>query len=445
MHFQLLSSVILLGALSTASAESKFNPLEHLTGIAPYYFPKHPALDGAPPQGCNVTRAAYLVRHAAIYANDFDYESYLEPFINKLRNTTQDWSSVRGLQFLSNWSAPVDEEHLEKITRVGYQEASSLGSTLRKRYSGLKAPEKVWSSSADRTVRTADGFIAGFTNQKNSSVHLQQVEEGKDSGADSLTPHKSCPAYSGSYGSDQSQEWVDRYTKPIIERLNSQASTFNFTVSDVVAMFELCGYETVIRGSSGFCSQKLFSQDDWLAFEYGEDVRYFHNAGYGRDFTPRVGYPWVKASTDLLDDSASEQDLYVSFTHRELPPMVITALGLYNNTAFSGANNINGTMPTDRINYNRAWVSSRILSFLTNIAIERMECDSFGYDEGDYYRVLVNAGPQPLAECRDGPGDSCSDGKFKDFVNELDSSYGGDFDTFCGTSSNISQSLSIYE
>lgn len=205
MHFQLLSSAVLLGALSTASAESKFNPLEHLTGIAPYYFPKHPPLDGAAPQGCNVTRAAYLVRHAAIYANDFDYESYLEPFIEKLRNTTQDWSSVGGLQFLSNWTAPVNEEHLEKITRVGYQEANSLGKALRKRYSGLEAPEKVWSSSADRTVRTADGFIAGFTNNKNGSMHLQQVEESKDTGADSLTPYKSCPAYSGSYGSDQSQ------------------------------------------------------------------------------------------------------------------------------------------------------------------------------------------------------------------------------------------------
>lgn len=240
------------------------------------------------------------------------------------------------------------------------------------------------------------------------------------------------------------QRWVDRYTKPIIERLNAQASSFNFTVSDVVAMFELCGYETVIRGSSGFCSQHLFSQDDWLAFEYGEDVRYFHNAGYGRDVTPRIGYPWIKASADLLDDAASKQDLYVSFTHREMPPMVVTALGLYNNSAFSGANNINGTMPTDRINYNRAWVSSRILPFLTNVAIERMECDSFGYDAGDYYRVLVNAGPQPLAECRDGPGDSCSDGKFTDFVKELGSRYGGEFNSFCGTSGNVSQTLSIY-
>jgi acid phosphatase len=56
-----------------------------------------------------------LVRHAAIYANDFDWEEYMyatsnrgtqsdtllmqhstfsEPFVQKLRNTTVDWRSA---------------------------------------------------------------------------------------------------------------------------------------------------------------------------------------------------------------------------------------------------------------------------------------------------------------------------------------------------------------
>ncbi|KAB8071270.1 histidine phosphatase superfamily, partial [Aspergillus leporis] len=410
MHLTPLA--LLLGALAAPTSSESFNPLNHLAGIAPYRTIKDPPLDPSPPQGCNVTKAAYLIRHAAIYANDFDYETYLEPFVKKLRNTTQDWSKTTDLQFLENWTAPVDEEHLEKITKVGYKEAVDLGVNFRTRYAGLRHPTKVWSSSADRTTKTADGFIKGYTLNHTEGMRLVEVKEKKGTGVDSLTPYKSCPAYSGSYGSDQSQEWVEKYTARIKERLNAQAPHFNFTTTDIVSMFEFCGYETVIRGDSPFCATTLFSSNDWLSFEYGEDIRYFHNVGYGNYASPRIGFPWVNASFNALSSNFS-QDVYVSFTHRELPPTVITALGLFNNSAFSGADDVNKTMPTDKINYGRKWKSSANLPFLTNIAIEKMSCDSYGYDEGDYYRVLVNSGPQPLEECRGGPGDTCGSSKFE--------------------------------
>jgi acid phosphatase len=61
------SSMILIQVVSLLAATSStysFDPLQHLAGIAPYFEPSDPPLDPAPPQGCNVTRAAYLVRHA---------------------------------------------------------------------------------------------------------------------------------------------------------------------------------------------------------------------------------------------------------------------------------------------------------------------------------------------------------------------------------------------
>jgi acid phosphatase len=200
MHFPYLVVALAAPVLST----SHFNPLEHSAGIAPYFTPNDPPLESEPPQGCNVTRASYLVRHAAIYANDFDYETYLEPFVKKLRNTTQDWSSTKSLKFLSNWTAPIDDEHLEKLTQVGLQEARTLGRSLHKRYAHLKTPAKVWSSTAERTVKSAQSFISGFTNNHTKSVNLTEIAESKKAGADSLTPYKGCSAYSSSYGSDQS-------------------------------------------------------------------------------------------------------------------------------------------------------------------------------------------------------------------------------------------------
>jgi acid phosphatase len=101
-------------------------------------------------------------------------------------------------------------------------------------------------------------------------------------------------------------------------------------------------------------------------------------------------------------------NLYISFTHRELPPAVLVALGLFNNSAFSGGNDINSTMPLNTINYRRALKSSNMLQFLINIAIEKMECDSFGFDAGTYYKALVNNSPQSLMGCADGPGESCN-------------------------------------
>jgi acid phosphatase len=119
-------------------------------------------------------------------------------------------------------------------------------------------------------------------------------------------------------------------------------------------MFELCGHESVIRGSSPFCSLALFNSDEWLGFEYANDLIYIHNTGYCRGLSPVLGFRWFNASVTTLKDESLCQELYVSFTHREVPPTVIAALGVNNNSAYTGAKNVSETMPENGINYNRA-------------------------------------------------------------------------------------------
>lgn len=56
----MLSAALLSVALANAAAAAyTFDPLQHLAGIAPYF--EDPVLDPKPPQGCNVTRAAYVI------------------------------------------------------------------------------------------------------------------------------------------------------------------------------------------------------------------------------------------------------------------------------------------------------------------------------------------------------------------------------------------------
>ena len=456
----LASSSVLLSALTAgAVAKYTFDPLQHLAGVAPYFEPETPSFDPAPPQGCNVTRAAYLVRHAAIYANDFDYESYIEPFVEKviasqLSNSSVDWSKSRSLSFLSTWQSPISESESEKLTRVGQLEAFKLGIDVSDRYPSFAQPGKVWTSTAERTVKSANSFISGLVTQANETT-LVQVSEGEEEGADSLTPYEGCPAYSSSRGSKQSQTYQKIFTAPILSRFRAQVPNFNWTANDISGMFELCGYETVIRGSSPFCSLDVFSPDDWQGFEYTNDIMYFQNTGYGNPISGTIGFPWVNATAGLLlasdndNSTGKQQDLYVSFTHRELPPTVLVALGLFNNSAFSGANDVNATMPNDEINPYRAWQSSKILPFLTNIAVEKLECDSYGYQDnatttGEYYRVLVNQSPQLLPGCVDGPGFSCSRSGFEKFVQERGEMF-GDFSNKCGVDyDNSTDVIGIY-
>jgi len=383
-----------------------------------------------------------LVRHAAIWANDFDFETNIEPFVEKLRNTSVDWRSAGSLDFLAKWQSPIKEEDLEDLTSIGKLESYKLGVDVHLRYPSLKRPSKVWTSTAERTELSAESFIDGLVSSSNSTERVS-VREDAARGADSLTPYKGCPKYSSSYGSNQSSEYKTVYTKPIIERLESQAPGFNFTANDIVGMQQLCGYETVIRGSSPFCSLDVFSSNDWLSFEYMNDIMYFYNAGYGNEISGVLGYPWLSAAANSLLGSNSTQDLYVSFTHRELPPAVVVALGIFNNSSPAGPEDINATMPLTKPNHNRAWKSSKILPFLSNIAIERMACDSYGYDAGDYFRVLVNQDPQPL-ECADGPGESCPSSAFEAWVQGRGEMFSGFTEKCSPEYTNSTDTLSIY-
>ncbi|ROV88844.1 hypothetical protein VMCG_10184 [Cytospora schulzeri] len=445
----------LVGASAPLYSSYTFNPLEHLGGVAPYFEPSDPPTDPGAPQGCTPVRAAYLVRHAAIYANDYDYEEYMSPFISKFQNKTGNvnWSTIPSLSFLASWSPPISEAEQELLTRVGKLEATQLGASLSFRYPRFALPKRIWTSSAERTYESAKALIRGFEPAgDDDTISLVSVYESDAGGADTLTPYHSCPKYSGSMGSDQSAVYLDKFTKPIVARLNAAAPDFNFTSEDVYGMMEMCGYESVIKGSSPFCDLSLFTPDDWLGWEYTADVQYHYNVGYGSEVSGVIGLPWVNATAGLLmaePDDSDVQDLYVSFTHRELPPTVLVAMGLFNNSAFGGsAATINDTMPSDRMNHRRAWKSSHVLPFMTNVAMERLNCTgSYGYEDGDYYRVLVNNAPQQLPDCGDGPGTTCSRETFEGWVKDRADLFSG-FSEKCDTASEYDNStdvLTIYE
>ncbi|CAF0840388.1 unnamed protein product [Didymodactylos carnosus] len=435
----------------------KFNILQHLTALSPYFETNTNGLSPDPPPGCTVVKAAYLVRHASIYANDYDYEATLYPFLQRLKNASSlenvNFSCASDLAFLTTWTSPITDskKQVEKLTISGGLEAFHFGTRLAYRYPHLLPTKKtnasvfkVWASKANRTRQSANAFFAGLYGgiQEDTIGQVILIAEGEEQGANTLTPHKSCPRFSDSAGAKEADIWLKYYTGSIIARFAAMGTGFNFSANDVLAMQELCGYETVIRGSSLFCP--IFTSDEWLSFEYYFDIKYHYQLGYGADRSPSLGMPWVVASSNLLNEArTTDQDLYISFTHRQKPLLVLTSLGLYNNSCYAGVDDINTTFPLDQINHQRAWRTSELIPVLGHVALERLDCASVTHT-GSFVRVLVNSIPKPLPHCASGPAGSCPLPHYMDYVQRRHALY-EKFSKTCGVRyKNTTDVLAIY-
>lgn len=456
--------------ISDEEDEDEFDVLHHLSGDSPYFNSPGVGLTAAVPDGCSVTRATYLIRHGDIYGNDYEYENIISPFLQKLGNYSDKsaFTADSSLAFLANWTSPITdpEEQLEKVTEMGKQDAGALGALIAQRYEGIlktnrSQPFKVWAGEATRDQDTAKAFINGM-NASLSEATLVIVDEGKSQAANTLTPHSSCDEFDPAGGSEEEETFINVYGPKVAARLNGlAASSFNWTAMDVFAAQALCGYDTISRNGtlSGFCH--LFTENEWLSFEYANDLMYHRSLGYGNELAPILGMPWLSASTRLLagtanatsaNSSAGAQSLFISFTHREEPPFIVTALGLFNES--------NSSMPTTSINYERSWKTSQILPFLANVALEALSCNATATGTGpnstateingnttesSFVRVLVNSAAIPIPGCASGPSGSCPMKNFTSFIADRTSKY-GDFVGACKlNTTNATNTLGIYE
>lgn len=393
------------------------------------------------PLGCNVTAASYLIRHAAIYANDRDYEAYMEPILAKL-DSTSGWSGP--LAFFSSWTSPIDdpENQMEKITPSGADDATAVGRHLLSLYPNLVPTcRTVYADKKSRTQDTAHAFVKGFPQHPDG---VQVVEISETDEFQSTIPHKYCPAFTKAAGDAELQRYIAHYTQPIIRRLSPHVPRgVNLTQEDIVGMQQLCGYESAITGRiSKICG--IFTDTEWMSYEYAWDLKYYYMVGPGNPLSPYLGFPWLNVTASLFQklhemdygvakhDRNMDQRFFVSFTHREVPPFLATALGLFNSSSSSAE-----TFPTDRINFGRAWRMAELIPFLGHIGMEKMTCDaSSGADvdengEAEFVRVIANSAPRPIQNCQGGPGSSCEIHQFVGFVNEGLEKY-GDFTGICG-------------
>jgi hypothetical protein len=169
-----------------------------------------------------------------------------------------------------------------------------------------------------------------------------------------------------------------------IARLQSQASGINLTATDAIAMLQLCSYETHALGYSAFCN--LFSEEDFLNYEYFYDLSFYYNNGPGSPVAAAQGkgyldeyigrftgkYPSANSALNETFDNTStffpfDQSIYADATHEVV---VLDALTAFNLTAlFNGP-----PLSPSRNHRQNSFVASKIVPFATHFTTQVLEC-----------------------------------------------------------------------
>jgi len=249
--------------------------------------------------------------------------------------------SLQGdLSFANEWNFFMADpsQNFENLVSTGPYagtlEAFATGVKLRTRYKhlldGAMAANMTsfWASDSHRVIETAKYFASGFFGvewKEHAPLHV--ISEGTDLGGDTLTPGKTCLDYRANvndqgreYGARKLYEWRSHYLPIVIERLAGQNPGLRFTETEVYSMQELCGFETIAKGSSQWCD--VFTHDEWLDFEYARDILHYYRTGPGNPYSRAMGWLWLNATANLLRQGPAAGPIYFSLFVSSTPTLI---------------------------------------------------------------------------------------------------------------------------
>ncbi|KAI9796572.1 MAG: acid phosphatase pho5 [Candelina submexicana] len=357
------------------------------------------------------------------------------------------------LQFVNDWEYFTQEpdKHLEQLTTTGPYagtlEAFTTGVKLRTRYDHLlndsaNARTTLWASDSARVIDTARYFSAGFFGiDWQKPANLVIIPETGDLGGDTLTPGDTCSKYhkdlihGHNYGANMLARFQSTYLGAIGDRLEQQNPEIRFVNSEVYSMQEMCGFETTVRGGSQWCD--VFTQQDWLDFEYARDVIHYYRTGPGNPYGPVMGWLWLNATTNILSAGPSAGPLFFSFVHDgDIIPM-LAALDIFHDAV---------DLPVTHVAESRRWRTSQITPMGGRVIFERLRCPHRSKADkerqGIYVRINVNDGIVAIPSCKAGPGESCLLSDFVKLVERRGKEL-GDFRQMCGLGKDAAEGITF--
>ncbi|KAI5866175.1 phosphoglycerate mutase-like protein [Durotheca rogersii] len=410
-----------------AGSSEKFDITKYWGNLSPWYSVSSadyglPNANPLAPEDCTVTQVHLLYRHGARYPTA---SAAPAEFAAKIANATATGLEVYGdLAFLSDWTYKLGAEVL---TPFGRSQNFLLGIQYRQLYGHLlnnfteAGTIPVFrTESQDRMVKTAENFAAGFFGVPEylDQVNIEIVVESggvNNSGAPYEVCNNSNAADKAYIGSSLASDFSTNAFNATLARLNAQISGLTFAPSDAIAMLQLCGYETHALGYSAFC--ELFSQEDFLNYEYYYDLVFYYNNGPGSPVSAAQGKAYLQefvarftgeypkgwsAINRTMDNSPIyfplNQSIYADATHEVV---VLDTLTAFNLTALFRGPPLSST----ENRHQNSFVANKVVPFATHFTAQVLECPS--YQPTKQIRFLVNDAVIPVADSYPGcPADS---------------------------------------
>ncbi|KAF2639334.1 phosphoglycerate mutase-like protein [Massarina eburnea CBS 473.64] len=427
-----------------------WNILYHLGGCGPWVEKALDIVEGgiAPPEGCEVEQVHMLSRHGERYPTK-NPGSGMKALVERMKKSGIVFTDE--LAFFNNWDLFwTDDSQLEQLTSTG-PFSGSLGSfttgvRLRTRYHHLLSLAqsqfpiiKYWASDSPRVIDTARYFGAGFFGHDwQERVSLEIISESESMGADTLTPGDTCREYADNpttghdNGQTMMQQFRSTYLQGIQKRFLQHYPDIKFTEEEIYAMQEMCGFETTVRGSSHWCN--VFTQEDFLGFEYARDLLHYYRAGPGTELAPLMGWLYLNATLNLMLEGPSAGPLFLTFVHDgDIAPM-ITALDIINDAEH---------LPITHIKRDRKWRKSQVSPMGGRTIFEVLSCQATGDSSpSKFVRLNINDGITAIPDCNSGPGRSCP---LQDFAlrTKRKGEEVGDFREKCGLSQDAADRITF--
>jgi len=328
----------------------------------------------------------------------------------KAQTTTQDDNASLAPEyaFLQDFQYTLGQDNL---TYFGQQELFNSGIKCFVRYGALAnvSVPFIRASGSSRVIQSAQNFTQGFNSAAGSNLISQDsilvIPEGETSNdtlkVNTCNAIKVAPLKTS--GSDAVNTWVDIFTPPITARLNDNLPGASLTNKDTVAIMDFCSFETVATPNgaiSPFCN--LFTDDEWISYEYLQDLDKYFGNGAGNQLGPTQGVGFVNellarmtntavvdnTSTNTTLDSSNDTfplglPLYADFSHDTQITSILFALGFFNTTNLNG-----GLDPTNRTSGQAiGYSASTTVPFAGRVYFEKMSCAD---SNEEMVRILVN-------------------------------------------------------
>lgn len=301
----------------------------------------------------------------------------------------------------------------------------------------------VRSSSESRVVESAQNWTQGFHSARvsggsadNFPYSITVMSEA--AGSNNTLNHDLCTNFeNGSFysniASKAQSQWASIFTAPIAKRLTTDLPGAVLASGDVVALMDLCPFNTVADPSgkiSPFCA--LFTDAEWDAYNYYETLNKFYGYGPGNPLGPTQGlgfaaelltrmtgnisYVTSKNSYTSINHTLDSNSatfplghvLYADFSHDNDMTGIFSALGLYNKTVMLPNTTIIEPINSSAAGYSASWT----VPFAARAYFEKMICSApsnqgwqnwqsrqRGKTTEELVRVVINDRVVPLVGC----------------------------------------------